>query len=359
VRLYDYGVTEDGTFYYAMELLDGLDLETLVDRFGPVSPARAIYLLRQVCESLAEAHRAGLVHRDIKPSNLIACHVGGRVDFIKVVDFGLVRRLERPKDDVLVSDRNYLVGTPAFMAPELASSPDAVDGRADVYALGCVAYWLVTGRLVFEQPTIARTIADHVHEEPLPPSSKAERPVPEVFEQLILDCLAKDPEKRPQSADELYRRLGKLQVGRRWTQQQAHLWWHARLKELLPEGVTSSATPTWSSVQLPPLDQLSLPSRPAVPAAAPQPEAAPPPEQAPAPEPTPAAAPLRVAVPEPDPTLLLEDDDEPDFARWPAVPVSAISEIRIRARVRKYARARDESRAAKAAEAATPVEGEP
>jgi serine/threonine-protein kinase len=283
VSLYDYGVTEDGTLYYAMELLDGVDLDVLVEQFGPVSPARAVYLLRQACESLAEAHRAGLVHRDIKPANLMACHVGERVDFVKVLDFGLVRRIRRTEEELVASDPNYVLGTPAFMAPELASSPEDIDGRVDIYALGCVAYWLLTGRLVFEASTVAGVVADHVHQEPVPPSQRARQGIPASFEQLILECLAKDPQERPQTADELYRRLGKIHVGRPWSQQQAHAWWRSRLEELdWPSGGESSAA---------------------------------------------ASAPA-------SPAESSEADDEPDRARSPSVPMGAISGALLRARQR-------------------------
>jgi serine/threonine-protein kinase len=227
VSLYDYGLTVDGTLYYAMELLDGLDLHTLVVQFGPLSPARAVYLLRQVCDSLSEAHSAGLVHRDIKPSNLVACRVGGRVDFVKVLDFGLVRRVHQTPDDRLVSDARFLLGTPAFMAPELVTAPEDVDARADIYAMGCVAYWLLTGALVFDQPTVMATVADHVHAIPNAPSESTEGPIPAELDDLVLACLAKVPALRPQSADELHRLLGEVTIDQPWTQRRARAWWEA------------------------------------------------------------------------------------------------------------------------------------
>lgn len=244
VSLYDYGVTKEGTLYYAMELLDGFDLETLVERFGPLSPARAIYLLRQVCESLGEAHRAGLVHRDIKPANLMACRVGDRVDFVKVLDFGLVRRvstlsLSAKESEVLDPDGSYLVGTPAFMAPELIRRPEDVDGRVDVYGLGCVAYWLLTGRLVFEHPTMFGMLADHLHVVPTPPSCKTEREIPAELEELIMDCLDKDPYRRPQTMSEFLWRLDRLRGLETWTDERAQLWWCARVGS---EGVSPSTT---------------------------------------------------------------------------------------------------------------------
>lgn len=230
VTLYDYGVTEDGTLYYAMELLDGIDLETLVERFGPVSPARAVHFLRQACESLAEAHAAGLIHRDVKPANLMACRVGGRHDFVKVLDFGLVKRSHgAERGGALETDHDYLVGTPAFLAPELATAREEADGRADLYALGCVAYWLLTGRLVFEQDSAVGIVADHVHLPPPPPSLKSEQHIPPALEEVVLQCLAKDPSRRPGSADELARRLAAVPLTRAWGEEQAKAWWTARL----------------------------------------------------------------------------------------------------------------------------------
>lgn len=251
VSLYDYGVVEDGTLYYAMELLDGLDLEALVQRFGPVSPARTVHFLRQACESLREAHGAGLVHRDIKPANLMASRTGGRVDFIKVLDFGLVRQLRDHAKDPLITDEDCLLGTPAFMAPELVNTPDDVDGRADIYALGCVAYWLLTGAIVFEQPTIMGIVADHVHTQPVPPSVRAQRRIPVALEQIVLACLEKDPAKRPQNAEELSTRLSLLLFEEPWTDQRAQLWWSAR-PELLAPITNRGSAPTQSSVEVPP-----------------------------------------------------------------------------------------------------------
>ena len=227
MALYDYGVAEDGTFYYVMELLDGFDLDELVKRFGPLPPERAVHLLRQMCESLAEAHEAGLIHRDIKPANLYACRYGREVDFIKILDFGLVKRETRPNAAAqVVTAEDGPSGTPAFMSPEQALGDGRVDARSDLYAVGCVAYWLLTGTLVFKGATLMETIVMHVHKEPEPPSRRAPFPIPYELEALVLACLAKQPESRPQSADELAAQLAAVPLQREWTVERAREWWN-------------------------------------------------------------------------------------------------------------------------------------
>ena len=227
MELYDFGVADDGTFYYVMELLEGFDLDALVTRFGPVSPERAVHFLRQTCASLAEAHEAGLIHRDVKPANLYACRYGREVDFIKVLDFGLVKQggeSEADADKLTGADRSP-GGTPAYMSPEQALGGDEVDARTDIYALGCVAYWLLTGTLVFQGTTSMETIVMHVHRAPDPPSRRTSRPIPTELEEIVLACLAKSPADRPQTADELADRLGAVDVGEEWTAARARLWW--------------------------------------------------------------------------------------------------------------------------------------
>jgi len=211
VELYDFGVTDEGTFYLVMELLEGQNLERLVREQGPLSPARTIYILRQVCESLVEAHSYGLVHRDIKPANIHLGRLGLREDFVKVLDFGLVRSVEGPSEESLTGAAGMTPGTPAYMAPEMANER-TVDGRADIYSLGCVAYYLLTGRLVFQGDTPLQTILKHLQQEPEPPSLVSRRPIPPALEELVLACLAKRPEDRPPSAAVLSHRLG--EVGR-------------------------------------------------------------------------------------------------------------------------------------------------
>ena len=239
VELYDFGVADDGTFYYVMELLEGFDLRELVARGGPVPAERAVHLLRQVCDSLAEAHVAGLIHRDIKPANVFACHYGRKLDFVKVLDFGLVKHGEkRTEDGDQVTADHVAGGTPAFMSPEQALGDTAVDGRTDLYALGCVGYWLLTGTLVFEGRTPMETVLMHVQREPEPPSRRTGNPVPPDLEAIILDCLAKDPDARPQTADELTARLDGVRLSHAWTPARAREWWSAhRAPTLTPHAV--------------------------------------------------------------------------------------------------------------------------
>jgi serine/threonine-protein kinase len=225
VELWDFGVTGDGRFYYVMELLDGLDLDTLVKRHGPVSAERAIFLLHQICRSLAEAEERGLVHRDVKPANILVCRYGGEYDFVKVLDFGIVKVTHSTSPESIVTQENVLRGTPAFIAPEQVLSRDEIDSRADIYSVGCVAYWLITGDLVFRADTPIGVMMHHAHTAPVPPSERTELPIPPQLDQLILCCLEKDPTKRPQSARELSRRLGEIPVTEPWTEDRARLWW--------------------------------------------------------------------------------------------------------------------------------------
>ena len=170
IELYDFGVSDDGTFYYIMELLEGLDLDLLVRRFGPLPPSRVVHLMTQVCESLEEAHENGLIHRDVKPANIYVCRSGVRRDFIKVLDFGLVaQRWPAMPSDLRLTLPEHVIGTPTFMAPEVALGQE-LDGRSDLYSLGCVAYWLVTGRQVFEGSSVLEVVSKHVNVEPDPPS---------------------------------------------------------------------------------------------------------------------------------------------------------------------------------------------
>jgi serine/threonine-protein kinase len=225
LELYDFGVAEDGTFYYVMELLDGFDLEHFVRQFGPVTPGRAVHFLRQICRSLAEAHGAGLIHRDVKPANIYVCRYGREVDFIKVLDFGLVKHGRAPEHPADTLTRaNEVSGTPAFMAPEQALGEE-VDARSDLYAVGCVAYWLVTGTLVFTGQTPLETVVMHLKEVPEPPSARSEIPIPVDLETIILDCLAKAPDARPQTADELEARFAGVAVASEWSSEQASKWW--------------------------------------------------------------------------------------------------------------------------------------
>lgn len=225
VRLYDFGVTDDGTFYYAMELLDGTDLEALVRRTGPMRPERAVHCLMQACRSLAEAHALGLVHRDIKPAHLFLCRQGEEFDVLKVLDFGLVRPdTVRPADAALVTGREVVLGTPAYMAPESATG-DAVGPRTDLYSLGCVGYWLLSGQPVFAGKTPVDLILRHVHDNPAPLQERSAVDIPEALDAVILSCLAKNPEERPSSAEALDRMLGSIVFERPWTRARARESW--------------------------------------------------------------------------------------------------------------------------------------
>lgn len=231
IALYDFGVANDGGFYYVMELLNGLDLDTLVTRFGPQPPARVVYLLQQACHSLAEAHAIGLIHRDVKPTNLYACRVGLEADFVKVLDFGLAKAGPgSARSAVKLTAPDITLGTPAYMAPELARG-ESVDHRIDIYAMGCVAYWLLTGRLVFEASTPMRMMMAHVNATPEPPSRYTELPVPPALEGLVLSCIEKDPERRPHDAEALSHALASCDVGERWTAESAWQWWDTHLPE--------------------------------------------------------------------------------------------------------------------------------
>jgi len=232
VQLYDFGVTSDGTLYYVMELLRGLDLNEFVTRFGPMPPARVVHVLQQVCASLAEAHGAGLVHRDVKPANVYLCRAGYTHDFAKVLDFGLVKQAGLAGRDSKLTAANIATGTPAYMAPELALGDEEIDGRADLYAVGCLAYWLLTGTQVFDAPSPARVMFAHVQDTPPRPSSRAEIAVPPDLEALVMRCLAKDPADRPQTAEELSTDLTTTVPGAAWTASRAAQWWRLHLPEL-------------------------------------------------------------------------------------------------------------------------------
>ncbi|MGD9903387.1 MAG: serine/threonine-protein kinase [Vicinamibacterales bacterium] len=224
IRLYDFGLTDDGTFYYVMELLDGRDLESLVGEFGPLPPARALYLLRQVCRSLGEAHAAGLIHRDVKPANIYVCRLGLEYDFVKVLDFGLVRHEDGAQGATLLTGDAGIVGTPAYMAPE-AIVGGAIDRRTDVYALGCVAYFLLTGEPVFGHDRSLKQLLRHVQDRPEPPSRRAPHPVPRAVDDLVLACLRKDPVDRPQSADAVFEMAARCATDELWGEAEARRWW--------------------------------------------------------------------------------------------------------------------------------------
>jgi serine/threonine-protein kinase len=231
IDLFDFGISSDGTFYYVMELLAGFDLDQLVRRYGPVDPYRVIHILRQACDSLAEAHHRGLVHRDIKPANIYLCRMGLQHDFVKVLDFGLVKSDDRFSDQTLLTSPEVTTGTPAFMAPEVALS-EAVDGRTDIYALGCVGYWMLTGRLVFEADNAIQMVAHHLQTPPVPPSRRSELDIPPALEQIILHCLAKSPGDRPATSQQLARMLSQVNGKPAWEEEQASRWWATHAPEV-------------------------------------------------------------------------------------------------------------------------------
>lgn len=227
VNLFDFGIAADGSFYYVMELLEGLDTDKLVRRFGPLPAARVIHLLKQVCHSLSEAESHGLIHRDIKPANIFLCRYGEDYDFVKVLDFGIVKASQdspAPVSPQNLTADNALHGTPAFMAPEQVMGEE-LDGRVDIYATGCVAYWLLTGHLVFEAPSPMGLLVHHTQSTPSRPSTRTELAVPAALDELVLSCLAKDPADRPQTARELARRLAAIPCADEWNDERAREWW--------------------------------------------------------------------------------------------------------------------------------------
>ena len=239
VELYDFGVTADGTFYYVMEILQGLDLEALVRQFGPVPAERAIHFLLQVCDSLADAHHVGLVHRDIKPANIYACRKGLKHDFIKVLDFGLVKSTWVEEDDDIseLTQEGTVPGTPGYIAPEVALGNGRVDGRADLYAVGCVGYWLLTGHRVFEGGTPMQVALQHVQAAPVAPSRRTDLQIPPVLERAIMACLEKAPERRPSDAADLADRLSGCELDKCWNEQRARCWWDAHVPQTRPAAV--------------------------------------------------------------------------------------------------------------------------
>jgi serine/threonine-protein kinase len=236
-------------FYYVMELLDGFDLDTLVRRFGPVPAARAIAFLRQICHSLNEAESYGLVHRDMKPANIVVCRYGADDDFIKVLDFGIAKGTNGMLDTIALTRDELFRGTPAFIAPEQVIG-NTVDGRADLYAVGCVAYWLLTGELVFTGHNAMKVMLDHAHRAPLPPSARSEQAIPPELDRIVLDCLAKNPDDRPQTAKELAARLSAVPGADDWTEALAREWWnthHAETRVSKAEDFTPGLTETVSN----------------------------------------------------------------------------------------------------------------
>jgi hypothetical protein len=226
IQVYDYGHTPEGVFYYAMEFLRGLNLHQLVQRFGPQPEGRVIHILAQVCDSLAEAHALGLVHRDIKPANVFLCHRGGVPDCVKVLDFGLVRHYnEATRGPTKTSIGSGLEGTPSFMPPEALKDSDRSDPRSDIYSVGALAYFLLTGQHVFDAETVLELYEKHLTESPVPPGRRTTNPVSAELEAVILRCLLKNPDQRPQSAAELRDLLLASPRAADWTVAASLAWW--------------------------------------------------------------------------------------------------------------------------------------
>ena len=241
VAIYDYGRTPEGLFYYAMEYLSGINLDHLVRQFGPQPEGRVIYILRQVCGSLAEAHRVGLIHCDIKPANILLTRRGGVCDIVKVLDFGLVKPAHaRPKGHA----RGAVVGTPHFMSPEAVQTPDTLDARSDLYLVGAVAYWLLTGKTLFETDQVEQLLEEQVNRIPLAPSQRLARHISTDLEQLVVRCLSKAPAQRPASASALDEALGQCQAARDWTSQDAADWWAANVPSAEPVPAAAMAEKT-------------------------------------------------------------------------------------------------------------------
>jgi serine/threonine-protein kinase len=227
IEIFDFGRTPEGLFYYAMEYLPGLTLAELVRQEGPLPAARVIYILRQVCGSLKEAHGSGLIHRDIKPQNIMLCERGGQWDFVKVLDFGLVKQTLDAQAPQLTAEQQ-VSGTPLYIAPEVWSQPDQADARADIYALGIVGFHLLTGSDPFEADTIGQLFHLVTTCDPPSPSSRTDARIPAQLDQLILACMAKDPRERPATIDAILAVLESDLGLPRWMPAQAQAWWAQR-----------------------------------------------------------------------------------------------------------------------------------
>jgi len=249
ITVFDYGHTPDGLFYYAMELLQGANLDEIVAVDGAMSTGRALDVLTALLGALEEAHGIGLIHRDIKPGNVLLCAQGGKPDVTKLVDFGLVKEVARDEASDLTNP-NVLMGTPLYIAPEAVTSPETVGNRSDLYAVGAVGYFLLTGHHVFEAPTLMEVVGHHLHTTPTTPSEKKGVPVPDDVETLILACLAKSPEDRPQSARTLRTQLMQCADFGTWTEAEARAWWDTHAAAVEERKATASSTPGALTIQV-------------------------------------------------------------------------------------------------------------
>jgi serine/threonine protein kinase len=250
IQVFDYGHTPDGIFYYAMEYLDGLTLADLVVRYGPQPEARVIHILRQVCDSLAEAHARGLIHRDIKPANIFVCDRGGVPDSVKVLDFGLVRHFGPQASAANLPEfpgAEGIVGTPNFISPEAIQNPEHADARSDVYSVGVVAYYLLTGQNIFEGKSIAEVCRQHINDTPATPSQRIGTNLDPALETLVMQCLAKRPADRPQSAAELSAALVRCATAGQWASEQRAEWWTRHRQSPAPD--VSASHPASSTLE--------------------------------------------------------------------------------------------------------------
>jgi hypothetical protein len=232
IQVYDYGHTPEGVFYFAMEYLVGLNLHDLVHRFGPLPEGRVVHILRQVCDSLAEAHALGLVHRDIKPANIFLCDRGGVPDSVKVLDFGLVRQFVLSNGDPNHATVEVgAVGTPSFMPPEAIQNPNLSDPRSDIYSVGALGYFLLTAQNVFEGDNVLDLYARHLKETPVPPSRRTDNPISPELERTLLNCLEKDPARRPADVVQLREQLAASPAATDWSPVARASWWNQYHRE--------------------------------------------------------------------------------------------------------------------------------
>jgi hypothetical protein len=231
IAIYDFGRTPEGVFYYAMEYLEGIDLQNLVEHDGPQPEGRVIHVLQQVCGALGEAHGIGLIHRDIKPANIFLCERGGLADVAKVLDFGLVKSMDQSVAPALTAV-DQITGTPLYMPPEAMVSPERTEARSDLYALAAVGYFLLTGTPVFEGRTVVEVGAQHLHSPPVRPSQRLGRPVSPDLEDALLAALEKDPGQRPADAKAFAARLARCRSGPTWSSDEGRVWWEQRGREV-------------------------------------------------------------------------------------------------------------------------------
>lgn len=265
IAIYDYGRTPEDVFYYAMEYLDGIDLQELVEKYGPLPEHRVIHILLQVCGSLHEAHALGLVHRDIKPANIMLNRRGGESDVVKVLDFGLVRAVDQDKQSGMTA-AGTLTGTPLYMSPEAIQTPASVDTRSDLYAVGAVGYFLLTGEPVFSAESLVELCRQHVDESPLPPSERLGNPVSDQLEHAILGCLEKSRAKRPQTAREVAQLLLLSPTAHNWSLEDSDSWWSRHERGLPPSevgSITRDETANYEQTMITDLDESDTSDGPA------------------------------------------------------------------------------------------------